>query len=432
MEEKYTYNVLRLVTHGNRCYVSSDLIRGKPMIYWLKYHPIISKEQIYQWMLEIIQNLEAFHKCQGAPNYQYINPYSIIVSDEKKLYLLDLGNKKHEDLLHQMQRRMVREHFLSPENLYYQNNSEKEDIYSLGKILQYLMATAVIEPPLTWKEERQLQKIISKCLNKKSRRSYQKIQEISEHFPRKRESKTLQISNYGWKAIIGSIFVCLLIGNIVLVTKSDDKKEQVKEVTTIPPIVETKVEVKEKELSKEEKQAFYELGLCYLLDYEDADKSKEVFSLLENDELANDYACLVGQLKNKTLDDDKLYALLKELEERNEEVGSKGQYLAFIKGYEILEIEMAKSERERLYKKCLYEIDRDDILFWNDKKYDVVFRIELLRLKCGDPAISREACALEVQKMLEEMPELKNTEEFRKLQTEYEITFEEEKIWVKK
>ena len=73
--------------------------------------------------------MKHFHQCRGNPSYQYVNPYSIIVGENEKLYLLDLGSRDQEELLHLMQRRYVRENFLSPDNQYYQKASVREDIY---------------------------------------------------------------------------------------------------------------------------------------------------------------------------------------------------------------------------------------------------------------------------------------------------------------
>ncbi len=432
MEEKNSYNVLRLVLHGSRCYVSTDLIRGKPLIYWLKYHPVISKEQLYQWMKEMVQSLEAFHKCQGSPNYQYINPYSIIVSEDNQVFLLDLGNKKHEDLLHQMQRRMVREHFLSPENQYYQNNNQKEDLYSLGKTLQYLIATSVIEPKLTRWEEEQLRKTISKCLNKNSKKSYQNIQELSEHFPKRKISNHKQSKNQLLNVILGILCFVLLVGNVVLATKTTDKETGKEEVVQPEPKVETKIEVIEKELAEEEKQVFYDLALCYLLDYNDPKRSMEVFQLLREDMIANDYASLMSQIQLKTWDDSRIYELLQSLEEKSDQIGNAGHYLALIKGYEILDLEYANIEKERLVKKCLYEEQCVSIPYWEEKQYGTSLRIWLMKMKCADPSIPREVCGKYIQELLTEMPNLKETREFKVLQKEYEITFEEDKVCVKK
>ena len=34
--------------------------------------------------------LACVHKCRGAPCYQYVNPYSMIIAEDEELYFLDL------------------------------------------------------------------------------------------------------------------------------------------------------------------------------------------------------------------------------------------------------------------------------------------------------------------------------------------------------
>ena len=334
MEEKKGYNVLKLVMQGNRCYVSTDYIRGKPLIYWLKYHPGIPKEQFYRWISEILRSLEYFHQTQGAPSYQYVNPYSIIVSEEQKLFLLDAGNKKHEDMLHLMQRRMVREHFLSTANQYYQKASVREDIYGLGKTLQYLIASAEITPSLSKREEKKLQKIISKCLNQKSKKSYQNIREISEHFPKRIEKKYFENNKKKWKAALyGTSLSVMIVLNLGLVVKLNEKPVYAAKIQSTPKIIETKVEVKEEQLSFTDRQTLFEL--------------------------------------------------LEILEEKIKEQADISAYASLLKGYDIIS---------------------------------------------GKDHLSTEV----IQAMLDKKPEMKDTEEFKQFQRNYEITINEEgKVCVK-
>ena len=179
LEEKKNYEILKFVMHGDKCYMSTDIINGKPLIVWLKYHAHITKEKFYEWVRQIIADLEHFHRCRGNPCYQYVNPYSVIVSEDEKVYLLDLASKNQEDMLHLMQRRYVRENFLSPENQYYQKVEEKEDIYSLGKTMQYILSAVELEPKLKLLEGMRIQKIIARCLDKQGKKRYQKLSELS-------------------------------------------------------------------------------------------------------------------------------------------------------------------------------------------------------------------------------------------------------------
>ena len=177
MKRKRGYEVLKFIMHGNHCYVSTDYVKGIPLIFWMKYHSVIPKEQMCCWILEIAQNLRQFHRCRDGQAYQYMNPYSVIVSEER-VYLLDLGSRKQEELLHQMQHRSVRGNFLSPGNQYYQKTSEEEDIYGLGRTIQFMLASAEMEPPLSRWEEFKFQRVIVRCLSQNPRKRYHTVQEV--------------------------------------------------------------------------------------------------------------------------------------------------------------------------------------------------------------------------------------------------------------
>ena len=84
MNEEEGYDVLRLIEHGKSCYISSEYVKGSPLIRWIKYHPNLSKEQLFIWMQEMARQLQCIHNCRGNPCYQYVNPYSVIITEEKK------------------------------------------------------------------------------------------------------------------------------------------------------------------------------------------------------------------------------------------------------------------------------------------------------------------------------------------------------------
>lgn len=209
MEEKRNYEILKFVMHGDKCYISTDIVNGKPLIVWLKYHAHITKEQFYEWARQIIADLDHFHRCRGNPCYQYMNPYSVIVGEDRKVYLLDLASKEQEDMLHLMQRRYVRENFLSPENQYYQKSEEKEDIYGFGKTIQYVLASVELEPEFKFLESVRIQKIITRCLDKQGKKRYRKLSDLSGQF-------TLAEKRNGSKKIMYAMIALAVIGLLVL------------------------------------------------------------------------------------------------------------------------------------------------------------------------------------------------------------------------
>lgn len=325
MEEKRNYEILKFVMHGDKCYMSTDIVKGKPLIVWLKYHAHITKEQFYEWARQIIADLDHFHRCRGNPCYQYVNPYSVIVGEDRKVYLLDLASKEQEDMMHLMQRRYVRENFLSPENQYYQKSEEKEDIYGFGKMIQYVLSSVELEPELKFLESVRIQKIITRCLDKQGKKRYQKLSELSGQF-------SLSEKRNGSKKIMYVMIALAVIGLLVLsgnrivscisgqsrrqggqVTKLADteRKEDMKAQAYQEQFQELKEqwEAERKELqdesSKREQELLYDLAFVYFSQMKDYEVcSRYLEEMKEPDAFAKDMVRLCGMMSRADGEDD--------------------------------------------------------------------------------------------------------------------------------
>ena len=325
MEEKRNYEILKFVMHGDKCYMSTDIMKGKPLFVCLKYHAHITKEQFYEWARQIIADLDHFHRCRGNPCYQYVNPYSVIVGEDRKVYLLDLASKEQEDMMHLMQRRYVRENFLSPENQYYQKSEEKEDIYGFGKMIQYVLSSVELEPELKFLESVRIQKIITRCLDKQGKKRYQKLSDLSGQF-------SLSEKRNGSKKIMYVMIALTVIGLLVLSgnrivscisgqsrrqggqdTKLADteRKEDMKAQAYQEQFQELKEqwETERKELqdesSEREQELLYDLAFVYFSQMKDYEVcSRYLEEMKEPDAFAKDMVRLCGMMSRADGEDD--------------------------------------------------------------------------------------------------------------------------------
>ena len=97
MQQKESYDVLRLIEHGQICYISSENVQGRTLARYLKYHPVMEKKEMFLLLKAIAEQLELIHRCRGNPCYQYVNPYSIILAEDGRVYFLDMkAETKHE------------------------------------------------------------------------------------------------------------------------------------------------------------------------------------------------------------------------------------------------------------------------------------------------------------------------------------------------
>lgn len=317
MEEKRNYEILKFVMHGDKCYISTDIVNGKPLIVWLKYHAHITKEQFYEWARQIIADLDHFHRCRGNPCYQYVNPYSVIVGEDGKVYLLDLASKEQEDMMHLMQRRYVRENFLSPENQYYQKSEEKEDIYGFGKTIQYVLSSVELEPKFKFLESVRIQKMITRCLDKQGKKRYRKLSDLSGQF-------TLAEKRNGNKKIMYAMIALAVIGLLVLSRNrivscisgqsrrqggqdmklaDTERKEGAEEQVYLEQLQESEEqwEAEREELqdesNKREQELLYDLAFVYFSQMKDYEVcSRYLEEMKEPDAFAKDMVRLCGMM----------------------------------------------------------------------------------------------------------------------------------------
>lgn len=325
MEEKRNYEILKFVMHGDKCYMSTDIVKGKPLIVWLKYHAHITKEQFYEWARQIIADLDHFHRCRGNPCYQYVNPYSVIVGEDRKVYLLDLASKEQEDMMHLMQRRYVRENFLSPENQYYQKSEEKEDIYGFGKMIQYVLSSVELEPELKFLESVRIQKIITRCLDKQGKKRYQKLSDLSGQFSlsekRNRSKKIMYVmialAVIGLLVLSGNRIVSCISGQsrrqggqdtkLADTERKEDMKAQAyqEQFQELKEQWETERKELQDESSKREQELLYDLAFVYFSQMKDYEVcSRYLEEMKEPDAFAKDMVRLCGMMSRADGEDD--------------------------------------------------------------------------------------------------------------------------------
>ena len=194
MEEMY--EVLRFIEHGAHCRQSMDCIRGTILIRYLKENPEIGKAGLFGWFRQLCVCVDQYHRCRKQKEYRYLNPYSIVVSEEGELLLLDLESPENAFVMKQMQKHAVRNHFVKPVCEMGPGREQKADLFAYGKTIQFLLAYTEAVPALTRLEEVRLSRVIGRCMGE-SARGYTDISQVMKDLPaaKEREGK----SAAGWR-----------------------------------------------------------------------------------------------------------------------------------------------------------------------------------------------------------------------------------------
>ena len=102
------YEVLKFIEHGAHCRQSMDCIQGTVLLNYLKENSQIDKTTLIRWFRELAVCMDQYHRSHSRQNYRYLNPCSIVVSEEGTLFLLDMESAENEPVMKRMQKRAVR------------------------------------------------------------------------------------------------------------------------------------------------------------------------------------------------------------------------------------------------------------------------------------------------------------------------------------
>jgi len=212
------YEVLKFVEHGKLCRVVLDYIPGELLFQRLQREPTVGKKELYDWLLGLVTQLEQWYKQGVKRYYRYLNPYSILLCPEGKTYLLDLESKNNAFVLRNLQKRVMRTHFLKADQERDYGNHEILDLYSLGKTIQFLMAHSDISPELSKGEESRLLSFVEKCLSENPQKQWDNfMQAKKEMFKIHSTAHLKRTRSRGSKLAIAAIFAILaLTGGFVL------------------------------------------------------------------------------------------------------------------------------------------------------------------------------------------------------------------------
>ena len=161
MEEMY--EVLRFIEHGTQCRQSMDCVEGTILIYYLRDHPMVEKRILFEWFRQIGTSLDQFHRCRKGQCYRYLNPYSVVVTGEGVLLLMNLEAPENEFVMKKMQQRAVRVHFLRPAAARRAGQMRAADLFGFGRTMQFMLACTEVVPGLTHWEKARLTRIIGRC-----------------------------------------------------------------------------------------------------------------------------------------------------------------------------------------------------------------------------------------------------------------------------
>lgn len=206
------YEIIRFVEHGNRCRPAMDCVQGELLIYRIKRCPEAEKEEVLRWIKGLARQLEMFHRCRNGQCYRYVNPYSVLLTKDGNVALLDLEAESNAFVMKNMQKRAMRNHFVKPLVHVKETTRLFADFFGYGKTVRFIVANTILDRPLTFYEQRKLYRITEKCIGEDPKKVYQDFEQILREIPNSGRQ------NVGKKLRTGAIaagVVLILVGSLM-------------------------------------------------------------------------------------------------------------------------------------------------------------------------------------------------------------------------
>lgn len=182
-----TYEVIRFVKHQNRCHPAMDCVPGQLLIYRVQQYPDMEKGKVLEWVRKLEEQLELYHRCKNDQPYRYLNPYSVLVTRDEDIALLDLEAQSNEFVLRNMQKQAMRNHFVRPIVHIKENKRQFLDLYGYGKTVQFILANVRVRPALTRGEEHRLARVIERCTCENPKKQFVELEQVKKELPVARE-----------------------------------------------------------------------------------------------------------------------------------------------------------------------------------------------------------------------------------------------------
>lgn len=166
MTDLTEYAVFEFLAQGKNCYRVSSVKRGISLMQYVKQKEHLPKERFYQWIFSMVEQVELYVMSadEGNPSYGFVNPLAIILAAEDQVYLLDDTAEENAELVKRMQKRNFKVLFVREERSFTPDMELQDDLYGLGKSIQFLWSRGQLDERISTLETWYLHRIVEKCL----------------------------------------------------------------------------------------------------------------------------------------------------------------------------------------------------------------------------------------------------------------------------
>lgn len=454
MTERTEYAVLRFVDKNGYCHMINDYVKGAVLTQYLKAHPQTEKTIFWGWLEKMSALAVQYYKWKEGECYGYFNPYAMILTEEEGLVFLDTKDEENEELIGFMQKKSVRALFMRPERVLSLKMTFDDDMYGLGKTIQFLAAKCTTVPGFTRKEEKCLRRVVGKCLDKRVK-GLKDLKEVHRELKALRDGSenTLVLRRMRKRLFAAAAAVSIIAVTVSAVLKGETKGQTARANVRLPVKVgsesaggETGIEeggeseprIAAGGRKEAQVRTQLEMGLLYLTELEDEEQSRVCLEeIAEESGLADTYLKLLSFLNREKSDtyagrelEHTLQAGEEELDGIKEEAWweqKQDLYLMpFLRGYGLLN---TKSAAEHSIQICGELLENN---VWKTREKGKQRELEVRTYLAGafETADEEERAIEEYEAVKELEQEISALEQiYMKLENLYEKTGAREKVW---
>lgn len=474
MSVEKEFAVLRFLDHHQYCDRIRDLTEGTSFIQFVAENQQLDYNKFLNWIEQVVRQLQLYYRSADEKAYGMISPYSIIISKEEEILLLDPEDVSNHNVIEKLNSRKLRELFIHKERAMLIQKEKIDDLFALGKTIRFMLDKCEAKEKMQKKQKRIFERVVY-LTTLESDDVDGLIEQILTVFQKNKRVQRKEIPFP--KVILLIIFAIISILVVVIGLRTNRKSEPVKK------------EHKSVE-QKMESDPYLELALLYLYELEQEEKglqylkqsSKEsklgksyyeLYRMLDSDAKSEQLETLIEDpvfeskqewlyqmpvfLGYTRIDTKKSWEMLLEkgeliLDQNPEkEIGIR-KYMATanenlehwdkaLEEYEKLTKLVEKSTAVDLYERmiqiCVQQEKEEEKwklleeMVEENPKDLKSWRIYILNY-CKDPFVERNICEEKIQKAISQVPELVKEEEFQKIQREFNIMIEGDKVWIER
>lgn len=183
--EVKSFEIIRFVEYGGQCYPEADCVTGELLVFRLKRRPEIEQAILLGWIRQLARQMELLYQSCGTRGYRYLNPYSVLITPEEKVFLLDLDAEGNAFVLRSMQKRVIRNNFIKADNDGKRGAPVRQDLFGFGRTVQFILANVTVCPRLSRLQERRMEQLIKQCTEKGHRKRCEDFSRIQKAIPSK-------------------------------------------------------------------------------------------------------------------------------------------------------------------------------------------------------------------------------------------------------